>query len=830
MARINLGKVVPEKGIDYFTDAEVEEIKNEIKVEIDAQGMARDIELLKTDSGHSVELTLDPQTYQIVLVLKNAAGTALSTQTIDLPNENAITNLVYNNGILTVTKQSGATSQINLTGLIEGLVTENDFNTFKEALQTTLEAINEKDAEQDEAIAENYKVINKLNEKLENQQKVIDQLPKVEGQGTEVTLENTIKAQFTKFDEEGNSEQESTKGYQLLKYPYANTTKTLNGVTFTDNGDGSIKINGTATEEAAFDLQWSNIVPAGSYTYIIFNLPNNCFANYYGIGNKYGENVGTLTRDSEYNMGSNIHIPAGVTVSNVTVYPMLVSGTYTRETIPNWEKYTGGTASPNPNYEQPIKSAGDNENILPYPYLAETKTMNGVTFKVNKDGTIIANGTATANAYFMLKGDIDLNGTYTIGTGLGTSESTYMALLDQNDKWIDKLSTKTSNRETATVNSKFQAYIYVTQGTTVDNLVFRPKIEKGNKATPYSPYGMGSINQKIINKNVISSENIDVTFMGVKYLSQDNGTILANGKKYGGAYFNLTDTIVTLENETYSSKVFLLNGSISRDGTNIHPTVYLINQADTTKSYSIGGIGNPGKSQLIEAGTYYLRIATWEDNVIFANAEIGIMLVKESPTPTTFVEHQEQDYSIFVQQPMRSIGDVRDCFVKKDGKWYERHSIAGYIITGNENWVIEREGTLVALYKLSTGALFSNKQLCNYKAICVRYSADPNSFFLANDNIRMYNDWNFATAQEAKAKFKELYDAGKPIYIHYILETPLDLPCTEEQIQQLENKPSTYKDFTIIQSEDETPAYLEVAGIYDLNKLITRVEVLESEV
>lgn len=40
----------------------------------------------------------------------------------------------------------------------------------------------------------------------------------------------------------------------LLKYPYLETTKTQNGITFTDNGDGSITINGTATNTAQFKL------------------------------------------------------------------------------------------------------------------------------------------------------------------------------------------------------------------------------------------------------------------------------------------------------------------------------------------------------------------------------------------------------------------------------------------------------------------------------------------------------------------------------------------------------------------------------------------------
>ncbi len=40
----------------------------------------------------------------------------------------------------------------------------------------------------------------------------------------------------------------------LLQYPYTDTTKTENGITFTDNGDGSITVNGTATGEAYFEL------------------------------------------------------------------------------------------------------------------------------------------------------------------------------------------------------------------------------------------------------------------------------------------------------------------------------------------------------------------------------------------------------------------------------------------------------------------------------------------------------------------------------------------------------------------------------------------------
>ena len=41
-------------------------------------------------------------------------------------------------------------------------------------------------------------------------------------------------------------------GKNLIPYPYGQTTEVRNGVTFTDNGDGTITVNGTATSNTYF--------------------------------------------------------------------------------------------------------------------------------------------------------------------------------------------------------------------------------------------------------------------------------------------------------------------------------------------------------------------------------------------------------------------------------------------------------------------------------------------------------------------------------------------------------------------------------------------------
>lgn len=201
---------------------------------------------------------------------------------------------------------------------------------------------------------------------------------------------------------------------------------------------------------------------------------------------------------------------------------------------------------------------------------------------------------------------------------------------------------------------------------------------------------------------------------------------------------------------------------------------------------------------------------------------------------------EEQDYSIFVQQPMRSIGDVRDCFVKKDGNWYERHWIKEFIVSQNTSINLQsiNDYGIANFYMIFQNNYYDltskDNQLCNlFSKQTSSIATTETEGFLPTMNLASGLIGVYIRILSSRAKtveeFKQWANTNN-LKNYYILAEPLDLPCTETQIQQLENSPSTYKEMTIIQSEDETPAYLEVSGIYDLNKLIQRTEVLESEV
>lgn len=115
----------------------------------------------------------------------------------------------------------------------------------------------------------------------------------------------------------------------LMPYPYTETTKTVNGITFTDNGDRSLTVNGTSTNSAKFRLQFNGFpLPAGTYTLkgtgrsdISVNLVRYDSAAI-PITTAYKDDV-TFTLDEQTNVVAELSVNNGATIDNVTVYPAI---------------------------------------------------------------------------------------------------------------------------------------------------------------------------------------------------------------------------------------------------------------------------------------------------------------------------------------------------------------------------------------------------------------------------------------------------------------------------------------------------------------------------
>ena len=136
----------PIKGTDYWTVQDKSEMENDVITDITpilnnkadkseipdvSNFITKDVNNLtyyelKTNTGSSVELSINSSTYVVTLSLKNSAGTILNTQTIDLPLESVVVNGSYDstNKKIILTLQSGSTIEIPVGDLISGLQTE----------------------------------------------------------------------------------------------------------------------------------------------------------------------------------------------------------------------------------------------------------------------------------------------------------------------------------------------------------------------------------------------------------------------------------------------------------------------------------------------------------------------------------------------------------------------------------------------------------------------------------------------------------------------------------------------------------------------------------
>lgn len=281
----------------------------------------------------------------------------------------------------------------------------------------------------------------------------------------------------------------------VIPYPYAQTTKTEKGITFTDNGDGTITVNGTATGDTAMTLVNSpTSLSEGSY--VLSGTPNGGVTTYYiqaYIDGKYGRaDVAGQTAIYSVNKGQKVtriefYVKTGATFDNLVVKPQFERGTTATDYTPYVDVST-------------VALTQRGKNLIPYK--RRNLSNYGVNFTVNDDGSLTANGTATAplSQYFHATGtlyNVPNGKVYTLSDPTSDSETTYQTrgqtLTPDGSGGFTFLCTKAkpyytwSNEQAATVRAGVFIKTQVSPGTTISNLKFYPQFELGNAATKYEP-------------------------------------------------------------------------------------------------------------------------------------------------------------------------------------------------------------------------------------------------------------------------------------------------------------------------------------------------------
>lgn len=280
-------------------------------------------------------------------------------------------------------------------------------------------------------------------------------------------------------------ESEVVPSKNLLENP--NISKTIDGIQFTVNPDGTVLANRIGTSTGTVTLGIGRLpskyigktvkavgCPAGG------SPTTYEFSDNGGVNRDRGEGV-TFTYNNEY---FQIAVRQAEPCNNVLFKPMITEDTSV--TYADYEPYKKSIKDQLKEYE-----VIESDNYLPNEIKSNVE-FRGITFSVNsKDKSITANGTATSNVYFRIASSFTVpkTGTYKL---LGTPpdatgrrelyvfpESTGVAVIADLD----------GNGATGelTAGVLYAASIYIANGVTLSDKVYKPMLTTELNAT-YNDY------------------------------------------------------------------------------------------------------------------------------------------------------------------------------------------------------------------------------------------------------------------------------------------------------------------------------------------------------
>ena len=409
-------------------------------------------------------------------------------------------------------------------------------------VNTNISNINSKNKEQDTNIEQ-------LQENTETSSNKIAELEKELKEAQEDFYQNSIRGQasgeYIHVEDSsncrsiigigGNHEQETRSGKNYLntlaKYK-AGDTVTVEGITYTFNDDGSITLNGTASTTANSNLDFSvdaqkingtnkKIVGLLTGSQVPSKMALTAYTSTWGANPTL--TFSEVNKSLTINMQSNaeytifrISVYSGTTVNNQTVYYQILDASETDLT------YEQHGVSPSPGYPSEVETVGDNLNLLDID-----KTTYDLTINLQKEGEYLKGNNVNIiriGTFNDSRPQIEeklKSGNYTISYEVEANSNVtilnlFLCVIYEDDTQENVGSGKSYSLEEGTKQKVFWTLnvqknvkkmgIVSYLSNSCDIIVSKVKIEKGLIATPYSPYGMGSVEIKISNNDNTQSQ------------------------------------------------------------------------------------------------------------------------------------------------------------------------------------------------------------------------------------------------------------------------------------------------------------------------------------
>ena len=814
----------PQKGIDYYTEEEKEEM----------------IDYIVNDANSEFNRNVNEKTtaFNTNATNKTTDFNSNASSKLDTYNSNHTSKMnAYNQNATdkTTAYNTNATNQTNAydNNASSKLTAYNDNATEKLSAYNTnhtekLTAYNDNASDKLDEYNDNaQEKIDEFNENKEELQREVDYykstlnaLPKVEVEGTELTLNDTAEAPMPMSLAPSALSQYTTTGKQLIPYPYEDTTKSGGGINWTCNADGTILVNGSNTSGSTqfFNIHGTNdggfILPAGTY---IFSL---------GIASKVRASIilyddsttvcaisqnsenATFTLSEETKLRAFLAVNNNASVSYVLIQPMIRLSSIADST---YEPYTNGP-SPNPDYPQDIHTiSGDNEIKVENINLWDEKweiggynTTTGIkdtsqdkirnkypiSCEPNAQYYVCINNSESSNMIRTLYYDKNMNFISTVSsirnTTITTPANTYymnvMCTTAYGTTYKNDICINTSN---ASINGNYYPHQEQSRPLNLGDLEYSKIGDYEDEFVIPSGKNIFDLKAYLTTRNVSYTENIDGSITFTTSAALINQPL----------QFSVENTIVSLSGNVSSSTA-----------TNFR--FELLNSNDET----VANMNGTTITKIENKNCCKIRMSWGSGGTVTMNniqLELGSTATTYEPYP--------------------------------DGKWYLKKNVGKVVLNGSEEWTLFNTSSVRNVFKVRIIGIegYSNGS-SKPKLLATRFiSKSYNATWKIGDISRLTDTDNqnvIVLVYEPNTTvetFKSWLSTHNTI-VDYVLANPeyiLLNDTLQSQLTEIYKWVKAYQDQTnISQVNNDLPFAIKASAVYDLSKLMTRVEVLESEV
>ena len=578
-----------------------------------------------------------------------------------------------------------------------------------------------------------------------------------------VSAPDSAGYKFLDFGMEGNTEQETTSGEQLFDISKLNITY-LGGsdADITEIGENYIVIttterhtgNGYTNTGHMLKEVCPGLVVGETYTLSANSQSNKGNMIWIDTSWYFGKSI-TITEEM---LNANVvfygynymqgEAPGSCKISDITIVKGTTPGT--------WEPYTGGKASPNPEYQQEIVNAGKIGNLFDIDswvdgieYNKPTLTSGECYLPAVSDFSVwIENNwipfTGKKNTQYTWSCDLKCGTATMFGICFIYSDgTTTFSDRQTNSDWRSVSVTSEDGKNVVALGLSYGA-----AGT---GYIRDFMITEGPEIKPYKPYtGRYEIESSVGNKNLFDKESIIRAYENGDYISGSYSIVNLKGFK---------------PNTTYYAKCYGFGSNFTGLISSHEKINSSITNTITVTTYG-ANVGWPTQNAITTGDDGLIRIGVNTANIsdiisILNDIEVQI---EESPAATDFTPHKSKQFTLTSPQPLTKW----DKLVKRDGIWGWSVYSVKLVVDGDVIWRLY-DGKHGFMAEILPSVINDKDGYCNQLTLAKL------SNWSGKDSIRIGYNNKFLQVLYSSLYDESLEDKGLANWKAHLNENPLEI-------------------------------------------------------